>query len=141
MQAFVLRIAHREDLFQEALNTDQIIIGYAEAEGLLEEEDWEKFREIIKTAYYPDDSNYRRAGQAGGDMWRFIRDMRKGDLVVVPHNSSFYVAEIAEERALFKQEKQDQDSAYRRSVKWLNKENPIPRKHANSAAAIAYEDI
>ena len=30
---------------------------------------------------------FRQAGNAGGHMWRFIRAMKTGDLVVVPHGS------------------------------------------------------
>lgn len=49
-QAFVLRIAPGGiDKVPEALTTNQIIIGWAEAEGLLDTNlTWEQFREIIR---------------------------------------------------------------------------------------------
>ena len=50
---FVLRIAPGgEDHVSEALESDHLIIGWAEAEGLLDLElEWEGFREIIREAY------------------------------------------------------------------------------------------
>ena len=65
-------------------------------------------------------------------MWRFIRDMKIGDLVVVPHGSEFYVGEVAGP-AFYDENKVDEDSAYRRPVKWLNGKRPIPRAVAKSA--------
>jgi predicted Mrr-cat superfamily restriction endonuclease len=56
---------------------------------------WEKFREIVRRAYYLEEATLRKAGAAAGHMWRFIRDMRRGDLVVAPWGREFFVAEIA----------------------------------------------
>ena len=131
---FVLRIAPGGgDRVLEALESDYLIIGWAEAEGLLDLElEWDGFREIIREAYYSDDENLRRAGNAGGHMWRFIRDMKVDDLVVVPYGSEFYVGEIRGD-AFYDTSKVDEDSAYRRPVKWLNGKSPIPRAIAKSA--------
>ena len=132
---FVLRIAPSGgDRVSEALENGHLIIGWAKAKGLLDQElGWEEFREIIRKTYHPDDKNLRGAGSAGGNMWRFIHGMEKGDLVVVPHGSEFYVAEVADYRAFYNESKVDEDSAYRRRVNWLNKKRPIPRKFAKSA--------
>ena len=131
---FVLRIAPSGgDRVSEALENDHLIIGWAEAKGLLSPElEWDRFREIIHEVYYPDTGNFRKAGGAGGHMWRFIRDMKIGDLVVVPHGSEFYVGEVAGP-AFYDENKVDEDSAYRRLVKWLNGKRPIPRAVAKSA--------
>ena len=131
---FVLRIApSMEDRVSEALENDHLIIGWAEAEGLLDPQlEWEEFRKIINDVYYADAENLRRAGNAGGHMWRFIRDMKIGDLVVVPHGSEFYVGEVAGP-AFYDKNKVDEDSAYRRPVKWLNDKIAIPRAIAKSA--------
>ncbi|WP_406671971.1 restriction endonuclease [Natronospira sp.] len=134
MQAFVLRVAPSEiDRVPEALEFNQIIIGWANADGLLDKQlNWTGFREIVRATYYRDDKTLHRAGAAAGHMWRFIREMEAGDLVVVPYGSEFYVAEVAGE-AIFLQDKQSEDSAYRRPVKWLNAKQPIPRSYAKSA--------
>ncbi len=96
-QAFILRIAPSGiDHVWEALDKNQIIIGWAEAVGLLNEQlSWEQFRTIISDTYYPHEETLRKAGSASGHMWRFIREMKKGDLVVVPHGSEFYAAKIS----------------------------------------------
>lgn len=133
-QAFVLRIAPSGiDKVPEALSENQIIIGWAKAEGLLDINlTWEQFREIIRNTYYIGEDTLRRAGGASGHMWRFIREMNKGDLVVVPHWSEFYIAEI-EGPAIYVAEKVADDTAYRRPVKWLNDNKPIRRDLAKSA--------
>lgn len=133
-QAFVLRISPSGiDRVPEALDNDQIIIGWAEAKGLLDTSlAWEQFREIIRTRYYQDEDNLRRAGSAAGHMWRFIREMNIGDLVVVPYKSNFYIAEISED-ANYNEAKVGEDTAYRRNVQWLNNKKAIPRSLAKSA--------
>jgi len=134
VQAFVLRVAPSEiDRLPEALEGDQIIIGWANADGLLDKQlDWAAFRELVRATYYRDDKTLHRAGAAAGHMWRFIREMEAGDFVVVPYGSEFYVAEVAGE-AIYLKDKQSEDSAYRRPVKWLNSKQPIPRSYAKSA--------
>ena len=133
-KGFILRIApSMEDRVPEALEHDQLIIGWAAAKGLLDPElEWDRFREIIGKEYYADAENLRKAGNAAGHMWRFIRDMQVGDLVVVPHDSEFYVGEVAGV-AFYDENKVDEDSAYRRRVKWLNGKLAISRKAAKSA--------
>jgi hypothetical protein len=98
----------------------ELIIGWAAAEGLLDPRlEWEQFRDIIRIRYYSDEPNFRRAGAAGGNMWRFIREMKTKDLVVVPHWSDFYVAEVTGP-ATYDSTKVEEDTAYRRTCRWLN---------------------
>lgn len=134
MQAYVLRIAPSDiDRVPEALSADQIIIGWANADGLLNEDlNWEEFREIVRAEYCSSDATLHRAGSAAGHMWRFLREMEAGDLVVVPYGPEFYVAQVTG-KALFVREKQAEDSAYRRPVTWLNGKKPIPRSYAKAA--------
>ncbi len=133
-QAFVLRIAPGDsDRVPEALNKNQLIIGWAEAQGLLDAKlSWEQFREIISNTYYSNESNLRKAGNAAGHMWRFIREMNNGDLVIVPHGSVFYIAEVTGS-ATYDDTKISDDTAYRRPVKWLNGKNSIRRDLAKSS--------
>jgi predicted Mrr-cat superfamily restriction endonuclease len=94
--AYVLRIDPGGiDKATDALAADQIIIGWSQADGLLDESlAWEQFRQIIQDTYYSDEITLRKAGAAAGHMSRFIREMKVGDLVVVPHGPDFYVAEV-----------------------------------------------
>ncbi len=132
--AFVYRIRPGGiDRIDEALQSNQLITGWAEAKGLLNDNlTWDEFREVVRSTYYTADDNLRRAGAAAGNLWRFIREMKPGDLVVVPHGNKFYVAEVTGD-AIYDSSKVGEDSAYRRPVKWLNKKNPIPRSLARAA--------
>ena len=129
---FILRMAHGENLVDEALKSGHLIIGWAEAEGLLDKSNWEEFREIIHRKYYSGAANKRRAGSAAGNMWTFIHDMKKDDLVVVPHGPEFYVGKVTGP-AFWDKSKVDEDTAYRRPVEWLNGKHAIPRAIAKSA--------
>lgn len=133
-QAFVLRIGPSgNDRLQEALDSDQIIIGWAHTPELLNEAlTYGEFRDILRGNYYAEDANLRRAGYAAGTMWRFIREMDIGDLVVVPCPSAFYVAKISGP-ATHDPAKIEDDTAYRRKVKWLNDKEPIKRASARAA--------
>ncbi len=132
--AYIMRIAHGEGgLLNESLERDELIIGWAYAEGLLDTSlDWVQFREIIHQQYHKNEDTYRRSGAAAGHVWRFIREIKIGDLVVVPSGPEFYVAEVSgDARRLH--EKVAEDSAYRRSVVWLNGKRPIPRRIAKAS--------
>ena len=131
---FVLRISPGEvDRVPEALEKDHLIIGWAEAKGLLDPNlNWVRFREIIRRVYHANDENLRKAGMSSGHVWRFVHDMDIGDLVVVPYGSKFYVGEVLGP-AFYDESKVDDDSAYRRPVKWLNNKLGIPRTTAKSA--------
>lgn len=131
---FVLRIAPGgEDKAPEALRSGELIIGWAAAHGLLDLNlSWESFRDIVRRAYYANQPDLRRAGGAAGHLWRFIREMKPGDLVVVPYQADFFVAEVSGP-ATYNWAKVNDGSAYRRSVRWLNGGNPISRQLAKSA--------
>jgi predicted Mrr-cat superfamily restriction endonuclease len=133
-QAFVLRVSPSGiDRVSDALSTNQVIIGWSKARGLLDENlSWEEFRGIINDTYYANEENLRRAGSASGHMWRFVREMKVGDLVVVPHSSAFYIAEVAGP-AMHDESKAEEDTSYRRNVTWLNNKKSIFRSLAKSA--------
>lgn len=133
-QAFVLRIAPSGiDRLTEALQDGQAIIGWAGATEVVDSTlDWEHFREVLRAHYYAQDGNLRRAGAAAGHMWRFIREMKVGDLIVVPYSSGFYVGEVAGE-VTYDPSKVEDDTAFRREVRWLNAKQPVPRTLARAA--------
>jgi predicted Mrr-cat superfamily restriction endonuclease len=132
--AFVLRIAPNGiDKVPEALVANQIIIGWSLAVGLLNESlTWEQFRQIVRDTYYSEDTTLRRAGAAAGHMSRFIREMKVDDLVVVPHGTDFYVAEVCGPAVHLSANRND-DTAYRRDVTWLNDKRPLSRTLARAA--------
>ncbi len=117
-----------------SLPQDVIVNGWSDAKGLLEEQDYWRFREIVKDAVYPNEDGYRKAGYGAATMWRFIREMKSGDWVVVPHvGGVFYVSQILGPAFCdLTKEAISTDSCYRRPVRWLNNKQPIPRKQARS---------
>ena len=131
---FVLRVAPGGvDRVEEALTRGQLMIGWSNADGLLDPAlTWEQFRTIVRDTYYADHPTLRRAGGAAGNLWRFIREMNPGDLVVVPYGGDFFVAEVTGP-ATYDPTKVADDSAYRRAVRWLNRGTGIPRQLARSA--------
>lgn len=132
--AFVLRIKPMgEDRVPEALEDNDLIIGWSQAEGLLDESlSRREFREIIHQTYHADEDSYRRSGSDAGNMWRFIREMDTDDLVVVPHGNKFYVGRV-DGPARYEPDKVPADTAYRRDVEWLNDATPVPRGIAKAA--------
>jgi len=134
MSAFIHRLSPAGiDKTQEALDANEILTGWAKARGLLNPElDWPAFREILRTAYYSTEKTNHKAGLAAGNMWRFIREMKEGDLIVVPAPANFYVARVIGP-ARYLADKAAEDSAYRRQVAWLNKKQPISRLLARAA--------
>ncbi len=69
-RAFVLRIVPSQiDRIHEALKKNQLIIGWAEAPGLLNKKlTWSEFRQIIKNTYHAKEPDFHKAGAEGGNM-------------------------------------------------------------------------
>ena len=129
MNVYVLRMSHVKDLIQEGLNSNEIIIGWSDAQDLINNShSWLGFRGILYKTYGQSGQNYRKAGNSAGSMWRFIREMQIGDLVVIPWQKNFYVAEVTG-HPRYDQKYKKYDTAYRREVEWLNDKNPIPKKN------------
>ena len=134
--AFILRQSPSGVSQLETISLPQNVIvnGWSDAEGLIGEKDYWKFREIVAIECYPSEKNMRKAGYGAGTMWRFINEMQNGDWVVVPFwGGVFYLAEITGEAFYDKSETAYQaDSCYRRPVRWLNNKQPIPRDFAKA---------
>jgi predicted Mrr-cat superfamily restriction endonuclease len=130
--AFILRMAHARDRLPEGIADRMIVSGWARARGLHKALDWGEFRSIIKAAYHADESGFRRAGAAAGHAWNFVHEMVAGSWVVVPRSGEFYVAQVSGDVS-YDESKTSDDSAYRRSVVWLNEGRGIPRRLARAA--------
>jgi predicted Mrr-cat superfamily restriction endonuclease len=130
--AYVLRITlGGKSRIYEALDKKEIMIGWSTCPGLMNPKlSRDELRELLKTEFHSEDTDYKAAGQDAGEMQRF-RDMKIGDLIVVPQPREFYIAEIAG-GPYYDKEKVEEDTSYRRPVKWLNKAKPIPRRIAKA---------
>ena len=126
--AFILRLAPLgQDLTREALEKDEIFVGWKEVKGLLEEENlsFYDFRERVKDTYGIE-NNYAAAAFARF-LWGFLKEMKPGDYVVVPSGGQFYVAEVVGGPYY---DESHPVAAHRRPVRWLNDKKPIPRELA-----------
>ena len=128
--AFILRLAPLgQDLTQEALEKDEIFVGWKEVKGLLEEGlSFYDFRERVKDTYGIE-NNYAAAAFARF-LWGFLKGMKPGDYVVVPSGGQFYVAEVVGDPYY---DESHPVAAHRRPVRWLNDKKPIPRELASAA--------
>jgi|JI9StandDraft_1071089.scaffolds.fasta_scaffold84677_2 predicted Mrr-cat superfamily restriction endonuclease len=135
MNAYVLRInPGKTSQLQDNLADNRISIGWSYAEGLLNTQiDWYAFREIVHQTYFADRENYRASGNAAGSLWRFVREMKPDDVVLIPsYNADFYVARIMGDVEFLSDKKED-GSAFSRKVEFLNNKMPVPRAHARAS--------
>jgi predicted Mrr-cat superfamily restriction endonuclease len=126
-RAFIVRLnpgSPPQDALPEAIRTNELILGWSEAQGLLNLKlTWETFRQIVKETYELDT---RQAGMQAQSLWIFLKEMKKGDLVVVPYGEQIYLAEV-QGNAFYVPQKVAEDRAYRRPVRWLKNYEPVQR--------------
>jgi predicted Mrr-cat superfamily restriction endonuclease len=126
---FILRLAPLgQDLTQEALEKDEIFVGWKEVKGLLEKDTFDDFRKLVKDTYKIE--NNRSAANQATSLWGFLKEMKPGDYVVVPSGGQFYVAEVVGDPYY---DESHPVAAHRRPVRWLNDKKPIPRELASDA--------
>lgn len=117
-QAFILRLDHRLD---EALERDVVGIGWARAHTLDAASEWDQFKTVLRNAYTEIYAGQERAlGNAAGSIWRFLKDMKECDLVLIPVDRGFFVGEIRS-GAWFEERAAERDFAWRRKVEWRGK--------------------
>jgi len=148
-QAFVLRMSTRETWIPLSQKENIIGIGWSEAKGLLECMEYPQFKEIIRKAY--DVKNERALGSYAGSLWRFIREIKAGDLVVVPEaGGNFSVAEVEANDAQYdpSEEAIELDFCYRRKVKWKKRgvsrsfaENGLRRRMKARQTCVSASDL
>src|SRR5436190_20735723 len=85
--AFVLRQSPSgvSQLESISLPKNVIVNGWSKAEGLIGEQDYSRFREILRKTYYSKEESLRKAGYGASTMWRFLNEMKVDDWVVVPY--------------------------------------------------------
>jgi len=132
--AFILRMSPSGvDRMTEALESNEVVLGWSRAGDFTGKEvSWEEVRNRVHQTFYSTETQYYKTGLGAGNIWRFVKKMQKGDLVVVPYGPNFYVAEVTGP-ARYDSSKVDEDTANRRPVNWLNRKNPIPRTYARAA--------
>lgn len=125
---FAFRIRPSDvDRVREVLADSQIAVGWSKAGQLLDLGlDKNDFRRILHEIYHPEEPDFRKSGQAVTHTWRFIRELKRGDIVLIPHDDDeVYFVEIAEDRAIYRDIKLDDDTAIRRNVTRLFDGKPL----------------
>jgi predicted Mrr-cat superfamily restriction endonuclease len=116
---------------KDGLSDNDIILGWSDVTDLINEQDWEAFKQKIASVYPELAENKHRLGSAAGNLWRFVRDMSEGDYAIVPDSGQFYVARVTGP-ARYEADHASNDTAHRRRVEWLNNGKPIPRVRAST---------
>ena len=110
----------------EGIASGEIMIGWARAGELLNAPSRESFKSIMFEHYKEFDVGPIWLGSSAGNMWRFLRDMKPGDLVLVPDRTEVFVARV-KGGPTWDEGKVPQDTAFRRRVEWLNDGRPLQR--------------
>lgn len=126
---YLLRLNER---LPESLKGNVIGIGWSNASGLIEINDRTAFKKRVRDTHANYVGNERSLGNAVGSIWRFLKDMKKGDLVIVPIPYAFYVARLSDDAPFYDAKGVASDYAYRRKVDWLNNKKPIPRNDVSA---------
>jgi len=127
--AFVMWVKpSRVDKLDRALADDQLMVGWSEVQGLLDNTlSKNDIRDLVHDVYHRDEPTKHKAGSAATHLWHFLRQMSEGDLVLVPRGESFYLARINDSHPEYHEELNADDTAYRRNVEWLNDRKPFSR--------------
>ncbi|TKW61310.1 MAG: hypothetical protein DI628_01375 [Blastochloris viridis] len=126
--AYVLRLGQR---LPKAIQQNVVGIGWAHAPDLLQHPQWDALKTSLRQAYpamY--EGNERSLGNGAGSVWRFLFEMKTGDLVLVPCDEGFHLAEVVSD-AYFEPAGVSDDFAWRRKIVW-RKAGAIPRSHASN---------
>ena len=133
--AYVVRMSLGDGLVEYGLEANRIAMGYRGFLGLIEvaseAEDPRAIRDALQKVVK--DWNNRVAGPKAVELWRFLRCMKQGDLVLVPHGGGIYFAQVEDVRPGYDPTMPGKDAGYYRDVKWLNPEAAFPRGGLPSA--------
>jgi predicted Mrr-cat superfamily restriction endonuclease len=127
-RAWLLRMRPLDvDLVPKALRTAEVSVGWGKADGLTDPSlTRTRFRDLLVVAYHREAADLRRAGGAAAQLWRFIRVMAIGDLILVPHGDTIHLARITGP-VTYDPAPTAEHYAHRRRVEWLTGPAGVPR--------------
>lgn len=129
-RAFILRLNPvGTDLVSLARRTGQVSIGWGKCGLELMDPDLEysAFEAIVHRRYFPG-SDHRGSGKAAGQLWRFIREMEPGSMVLIPHYEFFNIVEVTGDVTYTPF---TEHWAYRRSAAWWSRPSSVFRRNAS----------
>lgn len=116
MNLWLVRAGAHGEQEQIALDENVVTMGWNEFQNLSNV----KRRDDLVTIYkklYPDASKYK-AGNEIGQLWRFIHEIKLGDLVAIPLKTESSIA-IGEVTGNYEYKELSNDVRHIRRVKWL----------------------
>ena len=134
-RAFLLRMFPLGiDRVQEALTTDIITTGWGKVgPGLLDHGlDRRSFSLLVHATYFGEERDRVRSGNAAGQLWRFIREMDDGALVLATHWSRLHIARVLGP-PMHDPSGEAEHWAYQRPVEWLTGPAGVDRASASEA--------
>lgn len=113
--AWLVRLDYR---LEHCLANNYIAVGWCWAREAKDAGNWEDFKAVVQRHYnYP--SNHA-LGNAAGSFWRFLFDIKEGDVVIIPVSGAFHVGEVVSD-SFFNDDPQIGDSNWQRRVRWRNR--------------------
>lgn len=128
-KAWILRVSPQKyrDI---CLDRNMIAVGWSAARNLNQIHDWDEFKQHIRENHQEIYESNRALGNAAGSVWRFVHAINEGDIVIVPSDNGFYMAQV-ESGIQWSEADFHEDFCWQRRVRWLRKE-PIPRSQADN---------
>ncbi len=127
-QVFLVRF--QNGCLKHSIQQNIVGMGWSEVYGLLNRQlEWDDFKNLIRPHHK---GGERSLGASAGSLWRFIRDIKKNDYIIVPTQGEFYVARAVSNDARHEVSGITTDDAYRRDVEWLNDKKALPRTYATA---------
>lgn len=121
---------HGNNRLQDFLEKDIIGIGWPGIGNLTEVKTREEVRIGLENAGYTEGRKNNAIGQDVGTIFRFIKEMKIDDYVLVPNGSEVYLGKILEEKPIYVKELDNNQEgfAHQRRVKWLFNKKSINKK-------------
>jgi predicted Mrr-cat superfamily restriction endonuclease len=94
--------------------------------------EYSAFEAIVHETYFPRD-DHRGSGKASGQLWRFIREMEPGSMVLIPHYQFFNIVEITGDVTY---SPFTEHWAYRRTAAWWSRPSSVFRRSASAALQV-----
>jgi len=128
---------HGKYRMREFLTKEMVAIGWP-ATGDLTSKSREEIGKILKTVYYSEASN-RTIGQVTGIVDRFVNQIKKDDLILVPDGDLIYLGKVSQEYH-FRSNLQVEDGGYPHwiEVNWMFDKKPVAR---TELPAVLYDSL
>ena len=120
-RAYLVRAGRHGEDEEYALDNDVAVVGYRDVASLEHADTYEQVQKLV-TAIFPDDAKPLSLSIHVGQMWRFVREIREGDLVILPRKRTSQIA-IVRVTGPYRYT-QGSTGVHTRSVEWLKPEIP-----------------